>query len=370
MALNGHELVHYLAVDDVEGTAQPDPNASLGGNRSSTAIHEIQSTLTSAQTDARKMVDTARIGDGIDAHVGKWILFMTGTAAVHASEILAFDDATGEFLLVSGTPSLAASADTYRIYDVNAFWDDLDAGESASGVTQYRLLYLHNETGFSVTSPETKLALLDGAGIEFALAQWDGTGDKQGITVIPDEETEPDLDELEASSNTVPRFEQPVGLNSQLQVPRLQPASYSNSAAVPIWLRRVGGQGRLTKPRVVLQVIHKFASTGGDPDPLVTSGLIIFGLTGLTPQASLTRDRAIRVGGGARYVVALTAQESGLPIVGEQVAFQQTAGPGSLDLSSDPDDFRTDEDGTVFASHVASTNEGDEGQTVTVEAQF
>lgn len=369
MALNGHELVHYLAVDAAEGTAQPDPNASLGGNRSGTAIHEVQSTLTSNQTDARKFVDTARIGDGTDAHVGKWALFMTGAAAVHAAEVLAFDTATGEFVLVDGTPALAASADVYRLYAVNAFWDDFDAGESALGVTQYRLLYLHNETGLAVASPETKLVLLDGAGIDFGVAQWDGTGDQQNITVIPDEETEPDLDELEAANNTVPRFEAPLGATSLHRVPRNTPASYAVGAAVPIWLRRTGAANRLAKPRVVLQVIHRFTSTGGDPDPLVTSGLLVFGIAGLTPTVSLARDRRLRVGGGARYSVTLTAAESGLPVPGESVDFEQTAGPGTLSFPADPEERETDAAGVSFASYAAPTDEAQEGATVSVEGR-
>lgn len=367
----GHDVVPYLAVDDVEGTAQPDPSASLGGNRSSTVVYDVQSTLTSNQVDARRVVDTARIGDGVDAHVGKWMLFMTGAAALHASPVTAFDTATGEFLLRDGTPSLASSGDTYRLHDANEFWDDLDGTDSALGNQHYRLLYLHNETGSSLTTRRVSMRFLHPSGVDFLVAEWDGTADQQGITVIADEETAPDLTELQATPANfqVPRFERPVPDGTFLEVPRGGTRGHAIGAAIPVWLTRIVGSSRAESDPVVLQLIHEYANTGGDPDPLVTSMLIVFSVGGLTRNIAFSRDRKLRVGGGARYTVRVTAQESGLPVGGEDVDFDQTAGPGTLSFPSDPLDRRTDSNGESFASYASSTDEADEGQTVTVRGK-
>lgn len=368
MALNGHEVVPYLAVDGTEGTAQPDPNASLGGNRSGTAIYNLQSTLTSTQTTGRVFIDTSQISAGADVHLDKWVVFMTGPAAVHAAPVTAFDEATGTFIIRDATPSLAQAGNVYRLHEAGEFWDAITAQESADGLTHHRLMYLHNETGVLLNAKRLYFRFLDVGRCDFFVAASDERLDLQGITLLGNETEEPDLTELldVSTAFTVQEFLRPLQDGAYMEVPPAGDRRLENSAASPIWLKRVLPPVTRRRDRVVLQLIHEFSNTGGSPDPLVTSMVIIFDLTGFTPVSTLRRDRALRIGGGARYELSVVTQESGAPVPGEDVHFSQTAGPGTLVEPTDP---QTDSAGEIFASYTAPTNPVNEGDTVTVQAE-
>lgn len=351
---------------------------SLGGNNTSVVIQKFSSTLTSAMTSTRVFVDTSRIGDGANAHAGTYVVFLTGPAAIHATKVLAFDDATGSFLLAEPVPSLAASGDAYRIHDKNELWQAISLADSAAGATHWRNVAFWNQSGVTLDEYSTHVRLLDPGPISFLVAS-DNDGTVGGsFTAISDEYETPDIvgDCNQAGIGNVvqeaeftPDLDLPGATAGRiLRNPREGDLRHANPQRVNLWIARVIPAGLPTRGEIAVQFVHRWDETGGDPDPLFMSWVAFFDVGGFTPDVTIRKDRQLVLAGGVRFEVEVRTLETGAPVPGLDVDYSVSSGPGTLDLR-DADDRVTDENGKSFVSYQAPTDPGEVGSSVTVQAE-
>lgn len=360
MALTATDLRWYLGGVASQGDPQPDPNDSLGPARSSTELHEIESSLSSAQTSKTRFEDTARIGEGDDTHKDKWVLFLTGANAGHAGRVLSFDSGAGTFVLTEETPSLGSSGDIYQIFSPSNLFDEVSAQESADGDTEYRVLFLRNNGSESVAATaRLYMKLLDVARVDWSLANVDPgfNGNNADTGSIATEDEEPPV----RSKGLAGGWIEPVDYDSAAGTEHgftLDP-----NAMEGIWLRRVVPKLHAGRIRVVLQLVYESPDdTGGDPSPFQTSVLVIFDIVGYTPSLSLERDRRVKIGGGARFTGKVVAAENGEGVPDLEVDWEHT-GPGTLDA---PGERFLDEDGKDTVLYTAPTDPAKAGQQATI----
>jgi len=146
MSRNNFECEMRLAIASGVNDAQPDPNASLGGFKSSDTVDELDGSITGAG-DLYHFTDSARIGS--TDYTGSWIIFMGEFAfspgveleANFAVEVIDFNLSTGEFTLDGPLPIVLTVGDLYRLYTVNNLFSAWDALTSVSQETRYRLMF-------------------------------------------------------------------------------------------------------------------------------------------------------------------------------------------------------------------------------------
>ena len=357
MAVAAYDLDFYLSGAASHGGAQPDPNAALGAYRSSTKLDSIESTFTAiAAAGALRLVDSARIGDGVGAHVGKWLLILSGSNAVtYASRITAFDTTTGGLGVFTALPLAVAVGDYYRIFSPNNLFDDVSATEAAAGDVEYRMIYGKNAMGSALQNARYYLELVEPGGIELALVADDhATASDQWQPAIADESTPPNLSGFWGSA----AFTRPLAYGGSQQPPNdVDPA---NGCGAAIWLRRTIP---LNSHGIAL-TIFKLVVEG--TNPVLGAALIVFGVAGFTPTIEVTRDRKTYVGGGGRITATLSAIETGNPVAGEPVAWSLAAGPGTLYFAGDEE---TDAVGESAVVYEAPTAEAHVGASVTIAAE-
>jgi len=356
----GAEIVWYLS----GGAANTDPNASLGGARSTAAggvLHFRQATLTSAQTSRQRFVDTAAIGLGTVVVGDDWVLFARGPAILHADRILAFDSATGTFTLERGTPALAASGDTYRLFHKNNLFDDVSAAESAAGDTEYRMVFGRNESGAALTSPSRVFVRPAnwGEAVDFDLMADDNTVNVTPPT-IPNESTEPDASSFFGGGGVLAHWVQPFSLAGS-GAPQVN-VNLPDNIARPVWVRRRVEGPHPTKRKACLLIALQGSEGSAEPGAFLAP----FDVAGYTPVLTLERDRYQFIGGGGRFAMRLTTLETGDPDPDVPIDWTLT-GPGGVFPSVDE---RTDEDGVSVAPYHSSEDEGDAGTTVTITARL
>jgi hypothetical protein len=363
MALAAYDIDFYLSGAGSHGGAQADPNASLGAYRSSTKLDELESMFTAvAAVDDLKLVDSARIGDGVDAHVGKWLLIVGGNNAVdYASRITTFDNSSGEFGVFTALPAAVAIGDQYRIFDANNLFDDSSAVEAAAGDVEHRMIYSKNATGIAFTAVRYYLELLEAGSGELEIVADDhAAASDQWQAASVDEEDEPDLSGF--WGNAV--FERPIIYGGSSQPPGNpgQPNGNGN----PIWVRRTLAANTRGMSPTVFKLVLEATNTGGVPDPIRGAALIIFDIAGFTSSLEVTRDRKTYVFGGGRMIATLTAQETGLVVSDEPVTWELTSGPGALNFDGTEE---TDDDGESSVVYVSPADEAEEGSSVTITAK-
>ncbi len=366
----GNDLVFYGTTGPgggADGGAQSDPNLFLGRFRSSTSLDEFRSTLTANQLarDRHTIVDATRIGDGADAHALKWLLIQTGPAALFASRIMSFDDATGEFKLEARTPSTALFGDDYAVFARNNVWNDVTIAQSRDGDQQFRCISLRNEHGIQITNVKIHYEALNLDGSEFA-------------RLHQTNQIQPFIERADGVTDILDAFGQrdPMGGPDNFigsggwRTPATRPmadttiATLANTFSDAIWMRRLLPPDLLRRRRsVAIKVVASTDIGGSDPDPLVGACILAFDVLGEDPTVELEVDRFVHIDGGAR--LKATVEDSAGPVTDDDVQFVVKAGDqGTIVTDGDPDvGFdELNEDGEAFATFLAPSDpifEGD-----------
>lgn len=372
MPLDGQSILwRYSYPPGPRDTALPggDETLSLGGTNTATRLDVVESTLTSAQTDARELVDTARIGAGADEYVDHYIMMMDGAAAPNAAKVTDFDTATGIFRLQEGFGSLAGSGDTYRLFAPNNLFSNLDGVASAAGATKYRCIFLRHQTGTLLTDNRLSIVMLDDAGVDFRFITTNRQGDTVGINSIVDDEDVPDITDLnETPSEPECQFDFALDGTIGPEIPAAGTRRFDTSTDHPLWIEATIPGDRPVRPNGAVQILLRAAETGGSPDPYASGVVIVFNIAGQTPSVTFERDRPLVQGAAARYTATVTSVETGDPIVDQDVDFTLVSGTATL-TKGDIDARRTDSNGQSRCGVLASADDGDVGSSVEVEVE-
>lgn len=366
-----------------DGDAESNPANFLGRFRSSTLLHEFQSALTSNQAAETRhiIIDTSRIGDGANVHALKWLLMSTGTNALSAARIMAFDDATGLFKLDRQLgPGNALATHQYTVFPRNNVFPDVTEAQAAAGDLRFRCIAMRNEHGAIFTNFRVFFVDLMTSGVEFAsITQAENpTGNlfisrDDGVTDILDSLGQrfanpslPGEDGFRSSSTWHTAFADaqavfPSGLTVPLDI--------GLNFSVGIWLRRTMPAAIRFRNSVAFMLIAISDVGGSSPDPLAGGVIISYDIEGSTPVPTLTVDRPVHIAGGARLNGSVLTP-SGVPIVDRPVRFAIEAGDeGTIVTSNDPTtDFETtDEDGEAVGTFKSTSNPAFEGALSTIQ---
>ncbi len=327
-----------LSFGDVRGQNQGDANKTW----------DAIGTLTSAQgADLRIVVDTATIGDGTDAHVGKAIMIASGAAIHDAARVIAFDTATGVFILEEPLSSAAGSGDTYHLYAVDSMIDDVDAADCAAGQTDYRCMYWRNESGIQAQKIYFFYRILGTGSAPVDVEVFAKRSPATNETSQADDEQGPPASQLAVEHGGFVDATQRFGLFATPNRPwrdvtTNQPLA-SNNTHRAVWLKRTVKPNTRRNEFVIVQLTAEYRSA--DDSAIVSNSMLFaFVLDGFTPQIDLQPDRgptltqqqlddgydaAIRIGHGARMTATVLAQETGLPVPDLEIGWELD-GPGEL----------------------------------------
>lgn len=359
-----------------DGDAESNPANFLGRFRSSTLLHEFQSALTSTQTNETRhiIVDTSRIGDGADVHALKWLLMSTGTNALSAARIMAFDDATGTFKLDRRLgPGNALATHEYTVFPRNNVFPDVTPAQAAAGDLRFRCIAMRNEHGAIFTNFRVFFVPLMTSGVEFAsITQAENpTGSlfisrDDGVTDILDSLgqrfTNPSLPAEDGFRSSSTWWSALADAQAVFPVSGVVPLDVGLNFSVGIWLRRTIPSAVRFRRSIAFMLIAISDVGGSSPDPLAGAVIISFDIEGLTPTATLTVDRFLHIEGGARLLG--NVQADGAPLVGRPVRFAVRPGDQGVIVTEDdpaPGYDVTDENGDVFATFFSPTNPAFEG---------
>lgn len=369
----GNDLIFY-GTTGLSGTSDgnpstPDPADWLGRFRAPETLHELQSTLTSTQ-DARGrhfIVDTARIGDGAQAHQLKWIAMLTGPTALAAARVMSFDTATGIFKLDRSLEGagVAVAGDDYAIFPVNNVWPDVSAAQARSGEERFRCVVLRNQHGASITDVRVYLRVLD-AGGRYLSRFNQKTGGAGSFLQRADDVT--DLFDALGLRDPAGGPDGFVNTGGWLNpfgyaVADTSVTTLSNNTNIAIWLRRLIPAGLRFRRSIAIQLIVESTTAGSDPDPLAGSAVLAYDIDGETITASIDVDRYVGIGGGARLTGAVLGD--GLAIADRPALWSIRPGDlGSIFTDDDPAASYdvTDDDGQVGSTFIAPTSLAVEGE--------
>ena len=358
-----------------DGDAESNPDNYLGRFRSSTLLHEFQSALTATQTTQTRhiVVDSSRIGDGADVHALKWLLMSTGTNALSAARIMAFDTATGTFKLDRRLgPGNALATHQYTVFPRNNVFPNVSAAQAAAGDERFRCIAMRNEHGFPFTNFRVFFVDLMTSGAEFASITQAET--PLGSAFISRDDGVTDVLDSLGQRAVNPTFPFEDGFRSsstwwralsdaQAVFPSTGLAlDVGNTFSVGIWLRRTMPAAIRFRRSIAFMLIAISDVGGSSPDPLAGAVIISFDVEGATPVATLTVDRPVHILGGARLNGLVLAD--GAPVANRPVRFAVRSGDeGIVITDNDPTtDFdTTNEDGEAFATFKSPSNPAFEG---------
>jgi hypothetical protein len=365
----GHQLRLYGSTGPggESGDPQPDRALWLGRNRSSDRLDVLSSTLTAGQGlgTRHRLVDAARIGES--GHVLRWVAMHTGPAAGACARVEAFEPLTGTFVLDRALPASAASGNRYALYAAGNCFPTVSAPQAQAGETRYRCLVLRNEHGSGVAGVRVHLVPLSGAGARVdrlhqvaAESPWiERVTDQidvlnalgQRDPMIPDPE--------EFEGDQADGFEGSGGWTSPLSraLADVEAETLANGAELAIWLRRIVPPRSLFRRSVAVGVFVTTSTTGSDPSPLASVGVLVWDVEAAAPDVQLRTDRYLHVGGGARVRARVTIGDE--PVPGRFVRFEHL-GEGILHLPSgevSQDYVRTDARGEAHVTLAAADAE-------------
>lgn len=367
MALNGQDIELHLAIPG--GTLndpQPDPNDSLGGPMASTTVEEVESTVTSAG-DEHQFTDNTQTST---SHVGKWLLFVTGVAAMEALRIETHDTGTGKMTFEGEFLTAPQVGDVYRIFNTSSLFEPATAAQAAQGFTSYRLIFVENATGDTLENFRAYLQPLDRGRVTYRIAMSDDQFIGGAVDVLSDETEEPNLNDADFRQNQrqfwrTPRsFAQAAG-----STPFDTSNNLNNNRRIPIWVERtVAPLSQGFEASAWLLILEAASATGGGAGPWRTGIVLTDEITGFTPSLVVSFDRTPRTAGGARMTVTLTDALSGAPIANESVTIELVApSPGSL---AGETGLVTDEAGQVSFVYHAPDDEAEVGTSVQIQASI
>ena len=357
-----------------DGDAESNPDNYLGRFRSSTTLHEFQSALSANQTNQTRhiVVDASRIGDGADIHALKWLLMQTGTNALSAARIMAFDDATGTFKLDRRLgPGNALATHEYAVFDRNNVFPDVTEAQAAAGDIRFRCITMRNEHGAVFTNFRCFFLPIGTSGIEFErihqsetplgsafISRDDGVTDI--LSGLGQRFTNPSLP-LEDGFRSSSAWQRPFDA-AVASLPTGLPFDVGLNFPVGIWLRRTIPAAVRFRRSIAMMIVAISDVGGSSPDPLAGACILSFDILGNPPTATLQADRFVHIGGGARMEGEVLV--AGAPVANRPVRFDVKAGDqGTIATDNEPivGFATTDADGIAFGTFKAPTNPAFEG---------
>jgi hypothetical protein len=335
------------------GASNTDPAESYRGARSTVqTVYEYESTVTAVSSLG--FGDSAHTGEGAGIHNGKYVLFVDGNDELLVCRIVAYSDA-GWFDIFP-VPLNIQVGDTYRLFDVNSLYDDINPAECAAGDSEYRAIMGYNNSGQGLLGPaRVWVQEVDLGDADFAIMADDNPSGTLDAPYIPNDKTEPPPTGFGDSAE----FNTPTSATHGLRQPSVLGATDNLGLAVAshriIEIRRTVSANTKRRGRVLAMIVMQQDSPS--PAQTIKSGcLIVLDSDGYTPDITVTKDRDVRIGGGARITALVEAQETGLPVPEEDVSFELTGNDALI-----PDDSQTNSSGIVKATYHAS-EDPDEAQ--------
>jgi hypothetical protein len=350
MAVNKDIEFHYTG-----GVSNTDPEQSWFGARSTAGgntVYDYESTVTAVSSLG--FGDSAHTGEGAGVHNGKYVLFVDGNDELLVCRVVGYSDA-GWFDLFP-VPQNIQVGDTYRLFDVNSLFDDLSAAECAAGDVEYRLIAAYNNSGQTLNGPaRVWVEEVDVGQTEFDIAADDNpTGNPVGPTPS-DEKEEPDLSGFGASAE----FSRPISDTSGLRQPSFTGSLDNLTLGLAghrlISIRRTTAAKSKRRGRILAMIMVQQESPS--PVQTVKTGcLIVLNADGYTPAITVTKDRDVHIGGGARITAEVRTVETDAAVEEADVAFELTG----LKLLI-PDGSQTDSNGRLKATYHGSEDPDDAG---------
>lgn len=342
-------------------TSSDGPN-SLGGYAASSILRRGLVSVDSYPADLRTIEDTTQVFGNAQAGDMIYIMEEAPADARFVTTVLGFD---GDFMILKDKlPSAPTTAARVKVFRVNDLFQEVSASEAEDGLVDYRCIFLTNFQAVQLTNKRMFVEVV-GAGndeVKIGIASSVING-SVNVTPITDRFTAPDLSEIDGSLFVDNAY--PGGLQ---EVPGGSPKTMGGSTFHPVWIRRTIAAGTARRDPVQVHLHVEWDNTTGDPNPF---GYVIpfsFTIAGPTPVVDFRPDRQIKQAGGVRLTATVTSLESGDPIVGQDVNFEQTVGPGTLTQGPIGNPNRiTNERGQAFAPYQAP--DGNVGDTVTFEAE-
>ena len=376
MSRNNFECEMRLAIASGVNDAQPDPNASIGGFKSSTTIDELDGSITGAG-DLYHFTDSARIGS--TDYTGSWIIFMGEFAFVAATdevnvavEVIDFDLSTGEFTLDGPLPIVLTVGHLYRLYTANNLFSAWDALTSVSQETRYRLMFAaagpngqvdprlniwitdHRPGPLLLECACSTHQALDGAAIE--------------IPTITNERTEPDI--VTSAGNMITTgalgASQDWRRSPDNQAERMTPIAggtlgLNGNQHRAIWLRLSWRDAAtIPRPQVCAFQVHVQGDIGDEE--LGASFMVLVGIDGPDLEIIMGPDRKNRRLGGSRVKSIVRDSVTKLPVPNYTPVITLDTAEGTLHPQNQEE---TSDDGVVVQRvYTSSTLDADVGKDI------
>ncbi len=380
MSRNNFECEMRLAIASGVNDAQADPNASLGGFKSSTTVDELDGSITGAG-DLYHFTDSARAGP--TDYTGSWIIFMGEFAfspgveleANFAVEVIGFDTGTGEFTLDGPLPIVLTVADLYRLYVPNGLFSAWDALTSVSQETRYRLMFAAAGPNGAVGAPLNVWITDHRPGpllLECACSTHQAldTPSPIEITAIADQFQEPDIvttsGGLIPSSPAAQNIPQDWLRSPDNQIQRMTPRmggvkSLSGNQHRAIWLKLSWRDAAtIPRPQSCAFQVHVQGDIGDEN--LGASFMVIVNIDGPDLEIVMGPDRKNRRLGGSRVKAVVRDSVTKLPVSNYTPVITLDTAEGTLHPQNQEE---TSDDGVVVQRvYTSSILDADVGKDI------
>lgn len=340
------------------------PAASLGAFRSSTTLYEFGSTVTTAQTaQSRRIVrDSARSGDATNLHRGKYLVAVTGSNAdlFFASRIIAFEvnGGDGVYTLEEAAPANFGVADAYRVTDAGNIFEDVTAVEARAGLETFKIIYLYNTTGASMTGLRFYIVPLNPSGsrVQFLVS----TGNDENLLTMPSRTSDPTDQWGKVDPDAGGEFNDDNPFSDPIESGSAAPIisrTLNNNNSIAVILKREILAGTVKRKSSAFLLV----AVG---DTLVSAQPFVWDVDGNPYTVSLQNDRHVYVAGGCR-LTATVEDDQGDAQEGRSAFFDVLVGGGTITDQSG--DHQTDSDGEAKVTYLSPTGATD-GDPLTFEA--
>ncbi len=361
-AENGHFMFSGASVVNA---SQTDPTLSFGGNRADGSLASNrpyrQEALDTAQTSETRsrLQDDETIGD-TEPDSGWYLQIVGGAAAGHVAQVESANFTTGEIILKTPTPANVAIGDNFRFAQPGDLFPSVSAADALAGRVDYRMLYFVNNFGEGHEDLKFWIDPIETGGCSLEVIAADvnlNTVNLPATDITSPVNPLGILDPYNVAFNDSEGFT--FKHKSEHATPRQAGGFIIDGNTIPVWLRRTipaNSQSRLCC--FALNCVS--AEGGGDPDPFTTGFPIVWEIDAQPRTITLSVDRIVREGGGARLTGTLT-NGSGSPLEGRNVRFTLQSGNGSVSHAAD---LFTDALGEAKATFTAPTTGGDQTSDV------
>ena len=341
------------------------PAASLGAFRSSDTLYEFESTVTTVQTaQSRRIVrDSARSGDAINLHRGKYLVAVTGSNAdlFYASRIIAFEvnGGDGVYTLEEAAPANFGVTDDYRVTDAGNIFEDVTAAEARAGLETFKIIYLYNATGGNLTGLRFYLVPLNPSGsqVQFLVS----TGNDENLLTMPDRTTDPRDQWGKVDPDAGSEFNDDNPMSGPVTSASASPSigrTVNNGTSIALILRREILAGTVKRKSSSFLLIAEEGS-------LVSAQPFIWNVDGNPSTLSLQNDRDVFISGGCR-LKATALDDLGNTQEDRSTFFDVLVGGGTIVNQSG--DHQTDSDGEVSVTYRSPSVGVTDGDPLTFQA--